>query len=98
MGSFRQSPQPSPVDHDRAEVAGLLGLIAVAKAEERLRTMSDGEIATLVQDHVWAHESIIDVKSELLSSAIDRLRRADGGPMPEAAALDAAAQAPRGKL
>lgn len=59
-------------------------LLKCAQASVALSAKSDGDVADLLEDHVWAHMSVLDPKSEVVSSAIDRLRRSGGGSIPSA--------------
>lgn len=61
-----------------------------ARAAVELEKKTDEEIAKLLEDHVWADISMLDPKSDLVSEAIERLRRAKGGARPEDHVVDVA--------
>lgn len=46
---------------------------------EELNHLDDKDIATLLENNVWARLPIMSLNGELVSQAIDRLRRASGG-------------------
>lgn len=58
-------------------------LFRSGEAQERLRVKTDREIAQLVQEHLWAHEDIVSMRSTLLEDVIMRLRRSEAGALPE---------------
>lgn len=74
----------SEIEERKAEV--VRRLFDCASAADRLQKMTDAELAKLLEEHVWANMSMLSVESEVVSSAIDRLRRAGGGPLPDEAA------------
>jgi isocitrate lyase len=57
-------------------------VLDMALAADVLYSKTDAEIADLLEKHVWARMSILSVKSDLVSQAIDRLRRAVNDPYP----------------
>ncbi len=56
-------------------------LLKCANASEKFEGMADKEIANFLTNHIWAWVGMTDVRGELISSAIDRLERANGGPL-----------------
>lgn len=50
-------------------------------AVRKLYAKTDVEIANLLQEHVWAHEDILEARSELIANAIERLHRANAGAL-----------------
>lgn len=50
--------------------------------DQKVKEKTDLELATLVEEHLWAVSAIGTPQEAILCSVIDRLRRANGGPCP----------------
>ncbi len=74
---YQKATEPS--EHSMAK------LIQLALVARKLQNMSDKEIADLLVDHVYAKANFLDNETDLISSAIDRLKRSNGGALPDVA-------------
>jgi hypothetical protein len=57
-------------------------LAEAALAADALYDRSDTQIAQLLGERVWPRLSVLELESDVVTQAIDRLQRTAGGPYP----------------
>lgn len=58
-------------------------IIEMAMIISRVQKMTDLELANVILADIWPDSNLMDGTAAIISSVIDRLRRAKGGPMPD---------------
>jgi len=66
----------------KAESEVIKYLFASADVDEKLRLMSDTEIANIVLNHVWSQTNMFSPEDSLLQTVIERLTRTGNGALP----------------
>lgn len=76
----KRASEPGWEDEQRRIFAEMLR--SSLEVHPRLAAMGDKKIAELLRDGVWSQSKLFSPIADLLEAAIDRLNRANGGPMP----------------
>ena len=66
----------------------LASIRQIAAFSYELSRLTDEQVADLLMDRIWGDLVAASEESEIVSTAMDRLRRASGGPIPWEAAAE----------